>query len=90
MRANAQVRKSVVTTVGYHLPSKHPYCCRQKAGVRRREEAAPMIDNTFGVGVAGAVLAAGTSHAAHTAAPAAAVKHRAAAATDASVEWGHT
>jgi len=51
-----------------------------------------MIGNTFGVGVAGAVLTAGTSHAAHTAAPAAAVKHRAAAAaaTDASVDRGHT
>jgi hypothetical protein len=49
-----------------------------------------MINNTFAVGVAGAVLTAGTSHAAHTAAPAAAVKHRAAAATDASVDRGHT
>jgi hypothetical protein len=48
-----------------------------------------MINNTFAVGVAGAVLTAGTSHAAHTA-PAAAVKHRAAAATDASVDRGHT
>ena len=46
-----------------------------------------MISNTFGVGVAGAVLTAGTSHAAHgahVAVPATAVKHRAAAATDAS------
>ena len=50
-----------------------------------------MINDTFEVGVAGAVLTAGTSHAAHTAAPAAAVKHRAAAAaTDASVDWGLT
>ena len=51
-----------------------------------------MINNTFGVGVAGTVLSAGTSHAAHTAAPAAAVKHRAAAAaaTDVSVDRGHT
>jgi len=50
-----------------------------------------MISNTFGVGVAGAVLTAGISHAAHTAAPAAAVKHRAAAAAaDASVDRGHT
>jgi hypothetical protein len=57
---------------------------------RRREEVATMINNTFGVGVAGAVLSAGTSHAAHTAAPAAAVKHRAAAATDVSVDRGHT
>lgn len=49
-----------------------------------------MIHNTFGVAVAGAVLTAGTSHAAHTATPAAAVKHRAAAATDVSVDRGHT
>jgi hypothetical protein len=50
-----------------------------------------MINNTFGVGVAGAVLTAGTSHAAHTATSAAAVKHRAAAiATDVSVDRGHT
>ena len=49
-----------------------------------------MINNTLGVGVAGAVLTAGTSHAAHTATPAAAVKHRAAAATDMSVDRGHT
>ncbi len=46
-----------------------------------------MINDTFGVGVAGAVLTAGTLHAAHTAAPAAAVKH---AATGASVDRGHT
>jgi hypothetical protein len=57
----------------------------------RREEVATMINSTFGVGVAGAALTAWTSHAAHTAAPAAAVKHRdAAAATDASVDRGHT
>ena len=50
-----------------------------------------MINDTFEVGVVGAVLTAGTSHAAHTAAtPAAALKHRAAAATDASVDWGLT
>ncbi|SPM28454.1 hypothetical protein [Mycobacterium terramassiliense] len=53
-----------------------------------------MITNAFGVGVAAAVLAEGrseaTSRAAHAAAPAAAVKHRIAAATDASVDWGHT
>ena len=49
-----------------------------------------MINNTFGVGVAGAVLTAGTSHAAHTATAAAAVKHHAAAATDMSVHRGHT
>jgi hypothetical protein len=49
-----------------------------------------MINSTFGVGVAGAALTAWTSHAAHTAAPAAAIKHRAAAATDASVDRGHT
>jgi hypothetical protein len=57
---------------------------------RRREEVATMINSTFGVGVAGAALTAWTSHAAHTAAPAAAIKHRAAAATDASVDRGHT
>ena len=57
----------------------------------RREEVATMINNTFGVGVAGAVLTAGTSHAAHTATAAAAVKHRAAAAaTEVSVDRGHT
>jgi hypothetical protein len=50
-----------------------------------------MITNTFGVRVAAAVLTAATSHAAHAAAPAAtAVKHRIAAATDASVNRGHT
>jgi hypothetical protein len=49
-----------------------------------------MINNTFGVGVAGAVLTAGTSHAAHTATAPAAAKHRAAAATDVSVDRGHT
>ena len=54
-----------------------------------------MITNAFGVGVAASVLAEGrskaTSHAAHAAAPAAtAVKHRIAAATDASVNRGHT
>jgi hypothetical protein len=50
-----------------------------------------MISNMLGVGVAGAVLTAGTSHAAHTATPAAAVKHRgAAAATEVSVDRGHT
>ncbi len=49
-----------------------------------------MITNAFGVGVAAAVptpvLSKATSHAA---APAAAVKHRVAAATDASVDGGH-
>jgi hypothetical protein len=52
-----------------------------------------MISTTFGVGAAGAVMTAGTSHAAHgahVAVPATAVKHRAAAATDASVDRGHT
>jgi hypothetical protein len=48
-----------------------------------------MITNAFGVGVAAAVLAPvwpkATSHAA---VPAAAVKHRGAAATDASVDGG--
>jgi hypothetical protein len=48
--------------------------------------------NGFGVGVAGAVATAGTSHATRTAAAmtAAAGKHHAAAATDASVDRGHT
>jgi hypothetical protein len=49
-----------------------------------------MIDNVFWVGVAGAVLTAETFHAATAAVPAAAVKHAAAAATDASVDWGLT
>ena len=52
-----------------------------------------MITNAFGARVAAAVLTAATSHAAHgahVAAPAAAVKHRVAAATDASVNRGHT
>ncbi len=44
--------------------------------------------NAFGVGVAAAVLTAKTSHAARTAAPAAAGKHRVAATTDASVGVG--
>jgi hypothetical protein len=60
---------------------------------RRREEAATMLNTTFGVGVAGAALSAGISHAAHAAhaaVPAAALKHRAAAATDPSVDRGHT
>jgi hypothetical protein len=47
-----------------------------------------MIDNAFGVGVAAAVSTAGTPHAAHAALPAAAGKHRVAAATHASE--GHT
>jgi hypothetical protein len=50
-----------------------------------------MVTNAFGVGVAAAVLAPArskaTSHAA--AVPAAAVKHRVAAATDASVDGGY-
>jgi hypothetical protein len=46
--------------------------------------------NTFWVDVAGAVLSAETSHAAHVAKPAAAAKHAAAATTDASVDWGNT
>jgi hypothetical protein len=50
-----------------------------------------MLINTFGAGVAAAVLTAGTRFAAHAAVPAAAIKHRAAAAaTDASVDRGHT
>ncbi|GAB1816095.1 hypothetical protein [Mycobacterium sp. MUNTM1] len=46
-----------------------------------------MLSNAFGVGVVRAALAVGTSYAAH-AASAAARKHRAAAATDASVDVG--
>jgi hypothetical protein len=46
--------------------------------------------NAFGAGVATAVLTAATPHAAHTAAPAATVKHRVAAATDVSVGAGAT
>lgn len=46
-----------------------------------------MISDAFGIGVTRPVLAAGTAHAAH-AATAAARKHRAAAATDASVPVG--
>jgi hypothetical protein len=49
-----------------------------------------MLINAFGAGVAAAVLTAGTRYAAHAAAPVAAIKHRAAAATDASVDRGHT
>lgn len=51
-----------------------------------------MINDISEVTVAGAVLSAWTSHAAHAAAtPAAALKHRAAAAaTHASVDWGLT
>ncbi|SPM32476.1 Mycobacterium rhizamassiliense ORFan [Mycobacterium rhizamassiliense] len=49
-----------------------------------------MINNLWVVDVAGAVLSAGTFHAAHAAVPAAAVKHAAAATTDASVDWGIT
>ncbi len=52
-----------------------------------------MLIDAFGVSVAAAVLTAGTryaAHAAHAAAPATAIKHRAAAATDASVDRGHT
>ncbi|MGZ4564210.1 MAG: hypothetical protein ACXVX6_11690 [Mycobacterium sp.] len=48
---------------------------------------ATMINDAFGVGVAAAALSARTFHAArgaHVAAPAAALKHRAAAATNAS------
>jgi hypothetical protein len=44
-----------------------------------------MINNVFAARAAGAVPAARTPHAAHAAAPAVAAKHRAAAATDASV-----
>lgn len=56
----------------------------------RREEVATMINDTFEVGVAGAVLSAWTFHAAHAAVKAAGAKHRAAAATDAFVDRGTT
>lgn len=46
--------------------------------------------NAFGLGVAGAVPTAGTSHATAAAMTAAAGKHRVAAATDASVDRGYT
>ena len=48
-----------------------------------------MVNDAFGVGVAAAQQTARTFHATHAAAKAAA-KHRAAAATDASVDRGHT
>jgi hypothetical protein len=47
-----------------------------------------MISDAFGVGVAAAAVTAATSHAVHNAAPAAAAKHRVAAAIDASVRTG--
>jgi len=46
-----------------------------------------IYNDVFGAGVAGAT--ARTSHAAHAGAPTAAAKHHVAAATDASVDWGH-
>ncbi len=50
-----------------------------------------MIDNTaFGAGVAAAVPTAGTPQSVRTAAPAATGKHRVAAATNESVDRGHT
>jgi hypothetical protein len=52
-----------------------------------------MLIDTFAVSVAAAVLTAGTryaAHGAHVAVLATAIKHRAAAATDASVDRGHT
>ncbi|MCA2245491.1 MULTISPECIES: hypothetical protein [Mycobacterium] len=47
-----------------------------------------MISDAFGVGVTSPDLSAGIAHAAHAAVSAAARKHRAAAATDASVGVG--
>jgi hypothetical protein len=52
-----------------------------------------MFNDAFGVGVAAAQQTARTFHAAHSghvAASATSAKHRAAAATDASVDRGHT
>jgi hypothetical protein len=91
LTANAQVRKSVVRSISYHLFSDTHSAVGASGHTYWREEVATMINDTFEVSVAGAVLTAGTSHAAHTAAPAVAVKHRAAAAaTDASVDRGNT
>jgi hypothetical protein len=90
LTVNAQVRKSVVRSIGYHLFSDTHSAVGASRHTNWREEVATMINDTFEVSVAGAVLTAGTSHAAHTAAPAVAVKHRAAAATDASVDRGNT
>jgi hypothetical protein len=91
LTANVQVRKSVVRSIGYHLFSDTHSAVGASRHTYWREGVATMINDTFEVGVAGAALTAGTSHAAHTAAPAAAVKHRAAAAaTDASVDRGNT
>ena len=77
---NTQVRKSVVVSGDNRLPSKP-----QSRRFERR--VATMINDAFGVGVAAAQQTVRTFHAAH-AAPAAA-KHRA-AATEASVDRGHT
>ena len=54
LQANAQVRKSVVSTGRYRLPSKHAFCCRLKAGGGQANErrVATMLINTFGAGVA--------------------------------------
>jgi hypothetical protein len=91
LKVNAQVRKSVVNSVGYHLLSERNLLPARRRQAQRREEVATMINDTFEVSVAGAVLTAWTSHASHAAATAAAaLKHRAAAATDASVDWGLT
>jgi hypothetical protein len=62
----------------------------ERADSRNERRVATMINDAFGVCVARAAMTARALHAAHTAAPAAAVKHRAAAATDASVDRGHT
>jgi hypothetical protein len=72
-----------VATGRYHYP-------RNSILLPVERRVATMITNALGARVAAAVLTAATSHAAHTAAPAAAVKHRVAAATDASVNRGHT
>jgi pyrimidine deaminase RibD-like protein len=86
--ATPQVRKSVVSFVGYHLLSV-THSAAGSTPADWREEVATMINDTFEVSGAGAVLTAGTSHAAHAAVPAAGAKHRA-AATDASVDRRHT
>ncbi|MFA1705810.1 hypothetical protein ACDT10_23230 [Mycobacterium intracellulare] len=61
---------------------------RYRDSALRTKEVAAMLSDAFGAGVARAELSAGTSHAAHAAVSAAARKHRAAAATDASVGVG--
>jgi hypothetical protein len=55
-----------------------------------RKEVATMFNNEINRNAIGVGVAAARTHAAHAAAQAATVKHRAAAATDASVDRGLT